>query len=193
MRKAWYILLAFLLAALIGFSAAHSLVNGSKEAVTWQEETLFGDKSAVEGIRVKAINHMNQHLMWETEGTLGGELSPETKFTFSNESIQTESVMTYRGLDLYANTEFLADLAFNETTFVPEYAQKKYADLIAYCRTCYESAPIGEEKEFFLDLGEYMDYYSFAGYLDIPDATYVIDEFGIRYSNTPAQVIQELH
>jgi len=193
MRKAWYTLLVCLLIALTVFSIAHFAVNGSREAVTWEEETLFGDRSAVEGVRVKAINHVSHHLMWETQGTLGGEPEPKTKFTFSNDTLQGESVITYRGLDIYANTEFLANLAFNEYTNVPEYAQEKYADLIAYCKACYESVQIGEEKEFTLDLGKYMDHYSFLGYLDIPGSTQVISEFDLRWTHTPEKFIQELH
>lgn len=193
MRKAWYILLTSLILSLIGFSSAHFVINESGEAVTWQEETVYGDKSAVEGIQVKTVNHISQNLMWETVGTLGGELKPETKFTFSNASIQSETEITYRGLDLYANTDFLADLAFNGQSSVPDYAQKKYADLIAYCTACYESVDIGEEKEFTVDLGKYMDYYSFSGYLDIPGPTQVIDEFDDRWTGTPLALIQSIH
>ena len=193
MRKAWYILLTLLLVGLIGLSTAHFAINGRKEAVTWQEETVFGDKSAVDGIRVKAVNHMNHHLMWETQGTLGGELNPETKFTFSNDSIQSETEITFRGLYMDANTDFLAELAFNTGDNIVEYAKTKYADLIAYCYACYESVAIGEEKEFTLDLGEYMDYYSFSGYLDIPELTQVIDEFDDRWTGTSDALIQAIH
>lgn len=193
MRKAWYILLAFLIVGLISFSTSHFVIDGSQDAVTWEEETIFGDKGAVEGVRVKTMNHMTHHLLWETEGALGSELHPETKFTFSNESIHTEMEITFRGLDMYANTDFLAGLAFNDNTNMPEYAQKKYADLIAYCAACFESVSIGEEKEFTVDLGKYMDYYSFSGYLDIPGPTQVINEFDDRWTGTPDALIQAIH
>ena len=132
MRKAWYILLACLILSLIGFSAAHFVINESGEAVTWQEETVFGDKSAVEGIQIRTVNHMSQNLLWETEGTLGSALNPETKFTFSNNSIYLGSETEYTGLDIAANLEFLASLAFGSHETMYDYAKEKYADLIVF-------------------------------------------------------------
>lgn len=192
MRKALSLLLALLLLFSVGFTALHVWVNGRKENVTWVEETIYGDKSHVSGAVVSTRNHQDQNLLWETEGILGDKLNPTTNFTFSNESIQSDNEITYDGLYMNSNEDFLASLAFNGGDRIPEYAKEKYADLIAYCRACYDSVEMGEEKFFTVDLNEYMDYYSLSGTFDFPDSHWGnFDEFDY-FVNSAIQVNEEI-
>jgi len=169
MRKAFAILLTLLLLCTAGFAVAHFWVDGQKEAVTWEEETLYGDPSVVEGAVVQTNNHFRNHILWETEGTLGSTLKPVTKYTFSNASISSEINIRYEGIHMTASEDFLASMAFDSSDRIPAYAKEKYADLIAYCKACFESVEIGEEKDFTVDLSKYMDYYSLSGTFDYPD------------------------
>ena len=193
MRKAWILLMTLLVMASVGFGVAQYLVNLEREAVTWEEETIYGDQSAVAGVQIRTRNHMNQHLYWETVGTLGTELNPETTFTFTNTPIEGESEQIYWGLGLSANQSFLADLSFGGHERISEASKEKYADLIAYCLACYESVEVGTEKEFSLDLGEYLDFYSLSGHVVIPDApTQFVDEFSGRME-APTAFTQAVH
>ena len=158
------------------------------------EETLYGDRSLVSGAGIHTKNHLKSHILWETEGILGEELNPTTKFTFSNESMQPASKITYEGLYMHDTVDFLASLSFTDSTRMPTYAKEKYADLIAYCKACYESVEIGEEKFFTLDLGEYMDYYSLCGTFDFPDCDWSHwDEFGEYNLRIPLEYIQAIN
>lgn len=185
MRKALIVLLVALLISAVGFAAAHGTVNQYKEYVTWEETTLYGDKSEVEGVSVRTMNHYSQRLLWETEGTLGGELNPKTEFTFSNNSFSFPSEITYEGLHMNASEDFLAGLGFGNED-MPEYAKVKYADLIAYCRECYDTVAMGEEKNFTVNLAEYMDYYSLEGLFDLPG------QIGLMWSEFDTTWVHEI-
>lgn len=167
MRKALHVLLSALLVCSAGFAVAHGSVNQYKDQITWEETTLYGDKAEVEGVTVHTMNHYDRHLLWETEGSLGGVLDPKTQFSFHNDSISSESEITYKGLYMDTSEDFLAGLGVTHED-MPEYAKVKYADLIAYCQECYDSVAMGEEKYFTVDLREYMDYYSLEGIFDLP-------------------------
>lgn len=194
MRKALTILLAALVLFSAGFSVAHIAVNNQKEMVTWQEQTLYGDRSLVAGAVVRTTNHLKRHLLWETTGILGENLSPTTKFTFTNDSIQYPSEITYEGLYLEHAVEFMATLGTGTNNGMPEYAKEKYAALIAYCESCYNSVEIGQEKYFTLDLANYMDYYSLSGFFDFPDSNWGhFDELDSFYRGIPEENIQAIN
>lgn len=195
MRKALTLLLAALVILSAGFGIAQGAVNSRKEAVTWEEETLYGDKSQVSGAVVTATNHLTSNLQWKTEGILGEELNPTTEFTFSNDSIRYPYEITYEGLYMYAEEDFLASISFNGTDRIPEYAREKYADLIAYCKACFDSVDVGEEKEFTLNLADYMDYYSLGGHFDFPDCSWSLwNEFEGRFSyGVPESYIEDIN
>ena len=194
MRKAFMVFLAALILLTAGFTAVSGAVNSQKEAITWVEETLYGDPSRAAGARIQTKNHLKSHLLWETEGILGEKLNPTTKFTFSNKSIQAASEITYEGLYMHDTVDFLASLSFTDSSRMPTYAKEKYADLIAYCKACFESVEIGEEKFFTLDLGAYMDYYSLCGTFDFPDCDWSHwDEFGEYNLRIPHEYIQAIN
>lgn len=194
MRKAFTVFLAALLLVTAGFAAASGATISRKEAITWVEETFYGDRSLVSGAGIHTKNHLKSHILWETEGILGEELNPATKFTFSNESIQPVTDITYEGLYMHDTVDFLASLSFTDSPRMPTYAKEKYANLIAYCKACYESVEIGEEKFFTLDLREYMDYYSLCGTFDFPDCDWSHwDEFGEYNLRIPFEFIQTIN
>ena len=194
MRKAFTVFLVALLLLTAGYVAVSIAVNSQREAITWEEETLYGDPSQAAGAKIRTMNHLHSHLLWETEGVLGEALDPATKFTFSNVPIQSASEITYEGLYMHDTVDFLASLSFTDSSRMPGYAKEKYADLIAYCKDCYDSVEIGEEKFFTLDLSDYMDYYSLCGTFDFPGCDWSHwDEFGDYNLRIPHEYIQAIN
>lgn len=194
MRKALTILLAALVLFSALFTIAHVAVNNQKELVTWQEQILYGDRSLAAGAVVRTTNHFRRHLLWETTGVLGEELHPSTTFSFTNDTIEIPYETTYEGLHLEHAVEFLAALCSDTHDRMPEYAKEKYADLIAYCESCYHSVEIGQEKFFTLDLANYMDYYSLSGIFDFPDSYWShFDEFGNHGGQIQEETIRAIN
>lgn len=168
MRKA--LILFVVLLALVGscFFAAHAAVNSQKEQVTWQEETLHGDKAAVAGLHVTTQNSMDASLLWNTTGVLGENLYPQTEFLFANQSHHGSYPYTHGGLDLFMSYTLYG---IENTEWMNEHTKEQTAKIQAYYDECWEATPQGTDKTFTMDVGEYLDYYLLDGWFDLPGYT----------------------
>ena len=165
MRKALILFLTVLVLVGSCFFAAHAAVNSQKEQVTWREETLYGDKAAVAGLRVATQNSMDASLLWNTTGVLGESLYPQTEFVFSNQAHNSPYPYTHRGIDLFVGYSLYE---LENTEWMNDEIKEQTAGIRAYYDECWQATPDGTDKTFTLDVSQYLDYYILDGWFDLP-------------------------
>lgn len=168
MRKALVLFAALVVLVSCCFFAAHAAVNSQKEQVTWQEQTLYGDKAAVEGLRVTTQNSLDSSLLWNTTGVLGEALDPETDFSFSNQNHDSSYPVSYRGIDLFMNYTLYG---LESTDWLNDDTKEQVTRIQAFYDECWEATPEGTEKSYTMDVTEYLDYYLLDGWFDLPGYT----------------------
>ena len=165
MKRTLILFLAVTVLLSAGFVAAHAAVNSQKQTVTWREETLWGDKSAVEGLRVTAQNDYANSLLWTTTGVLGETLTPETKFSFSNGNHTSPFPEKYTGVNL---SQAYSLYGIENIAWADEQTQAGMVELNRFFEECREQTPVGEERQYTADLTQYLDYYLLDGNIDLP-------------------------
>lgn len=165
MRKALVLFLALLVLVGGGFIAAHAAVNSQKEQVTWQEQTIYGDKSVVEGLTVTTQNSYDNSLLWNTTGVLGQTLDPKTDFYFSNQNHSSPYPVSYQGVNISVGYGLYA---LEDAVWMNEYTREQMAGMLDFYKNCVEATPEGTERTFTLDVTEYLDYYPLEGWFDLP-------------------------
>lgn len=187
MKRALILFLVVTVLLSAGFIAAHAAVNSQKENVTWQEETLWGDKSAVDGLHVTAQNDFNHSLLWTTTGILGPTLAPETEFSFSNGNHTSPFPERYTGVNL-SKIYSLHDIENFE--WAEEKTKAGLTALNDYYQTCVAETPEGEERQYVVDLAQYLDYYLLDGTIDLPGQT-IFNWMGDWTGNQVARVFND--
>lgn len=86
MRKSIITTLLLLVLCVSGMVAAHGAVNDGKDAVTFEETVLYGDRSAADDLIVDLFSVCNGHLFWNTMYDMGNPTAPQTDFHFSETS-----------------------------------------------------------------------------------------------------------
>lgn len=165
MRKALVLFITLLVLVSGCFFAAHDAVNSQKEQVTWREETIYGDKAAVEGLRVTTQNSFDRSLLWNSTGVLGESLEPKTNFYFSNQNHDSPYSVSYRGIDMFVGYTLYG---LENTDWLTEDGKEQMARIQEFYDKCREETPDGTEQTYTLDVTEYLDCYPLDGWLDLP-------------------------
>ena len=165
MRKALVLFIVLLVLISGCFFTAHALVNSQKEQVTWDEEILYGDRSAVTGLRVTTRNSFDRSLLWTTTGVLGGDPDPETDFSFSNQNHYDYSPATCRGIDMFVSYTMYG---FEDTSWMSDDTREQTAKLQQVYDECWEATPEGTERTYTIEVSDYLDYYLLDGWFDLP-------------------------
>lgn len=184
MRKA---LIAFclLFTLCVGGAVAVAVdVNSVRDQVIFTEEVVFGDKTAVEGLTVKAEAALDDgRLHWHSTYTIGAENETDTEYFFSAKRpdrpvnyepsglmINSQSRHSYWDWDQAESAEELSGVA------------RAYWEL-------FQNAPDGEEVSRTVRMADYDDYYPFNISVDLPN--YYMDWNGKDDWNIGTPVTEE--
>ena len=184
MRKA---LIAFVLlfTLCIGGAVAVAVdVNSVRDQVIFTEEVVFGDKSAVEGLTIRAEAALdNGHLNWNSTHTIGAENTTDTEYFFSAE--RPDRPVNYEPFGLMlSNSGVRAHWDWDEA----ESADELSGLSLAYWELM-QCAPDGEEVERTIRLADYYDYYPLEISVELPN--YYMDITDSRYDKSYGTPVTE--
>ena len=164
MRKATILFVSLVI--LFGglFLAANILVSGYQDDVTWQQEHIFGDPAAAEGLQVTAKNTLDNQLLWRSEGTPGQQ--PVTEFFYRIEVGEADEGI-YDGIVLAVDEELYL-MSPQSWTWWPDYYRQRYAGLVDWYQNIYSFMEEDSEIKMALDLPHYLEYYPLDGWFDLP-------------------------
>lgn len=166
MRKAAILLIALLLILSVGLILAQLLLAPYQEQVTWQENTLYGDKSVVEGLTVQTRNSTDVgSLLWTTRSVLGQEM--ETQLVSARQGFPAAKE-EYSGVILSTQEEF--PVTKTEASWLDDGAQARFAKLTDFFQNVYDTMSESTQQNYELDLRTYFTYYPLDGRFDLPGA-----------------------
>ena len=159
MKKLLSVLLVLAVVSGAGIGVLAWRVNRTGEQVTVEETTLMGDKSAAEGVTVRAEAGWRNRLCWDISHTLGQ--TPEAQLTLNPEG-EWHGPYSWEGVELrvsYAGNDLL------EVVDHPQGLMKLGQELL-------ERSKDGEEVRATADLGDYLEHYPIRFGLELPGVMY---------------------
>ena len=170
MRKAAILLIALLLILSVGLILAQLLLAPYQEQVIWQENTLYGDKSVVEGLTVQTRNSTDVgSLLWTTRSVLGQEM--ETQLVSARQGFPAAKE-EYGGIILTVQEEF--PITNMEASWLDEEVQARFTKLTDFFQNVHDTMPISTQQNYELDLRTYFTYYPLDGRFDLPGGETVL-------------------
>lgn len=163
MKKS-FVLLIVLLALSVGtVCMAQTELLKEKDQVNFTEKILYGDQSIVEGVTVEVKNYYSYQMYWDSVYTIGQVPDVHTEYQFYPWDVNEYAYE-------YPNAFGMID--YREDSFQEVYAKEDMAYLeglgLAW-RELYDQTGAGEEKTISIQLGDYLDYYTFG--IDISAST----------------------
>lgn len=88
MKKALFLGLILISAAMLSIPLAVKRVNGGKEKIVITQEVLSGDPEAAAGVTLRIPSHWDGRLCWDTEYLIGGEGGAKSDFSFLSRQLR---------------------------------------------------------------------------------------------------------
>ena len=166
-------LLILFLAVLLAVSAVlitSLAVGGRQEQLTHEEQILFGDPAAADGLEVSLRYGYRGYLQWFTDYTHGTPDHWETDFRcYAMQPNFSYSPLDYRGITMnvvgdYYGMDTLGDIFRMEV----QAGGTVYAGMLAAYKELYDATPEGGLTNTYIRFGDHCDYYPLAGMFELP-------------------------
>ncbi len=167
MRKAGILTVILFLLCSCGVYVGAIDIYKEHNQVGFTEEVIYGDREAINGMRVKFGTTYKYHLLWDTVYDLkeNGETETKTEYgfsIFSNYNSSTTPQSQYSGMRLEIRPSYSVNYTnYNNAGFEKEGIGLAYQELS-------ETIEAGGEGEKKIYLKDYLDYYPIVGDLDFP-------------------------
>lgn len=132
-------------------------VNANKDTVTHTENAVYGDRAVADGITVRSQSHYDNHLVWDSIYTVGGET--ETKFDFHYGRYYVSGKPKLSGFIMNNSIHY----GFNTT--VP--ASEQHGISKVY-KQLYDTLDYDEEGSATVKLADHYDYYPLDIHVNLP-------------------------
>jgi len=167
MRKALAILIVLVILCTSGIIAAHAVVNTQRDQVTINENVIYGDKLAADGLNIIRKADWDSRLHWQTDYNISSENSYCTDFHFTQnreyERIRSEPTGSISlGLTVGSGMGSSHEITREDITNLAA----GYEEL---CLDVMEAAPAGEEYSDIVQVSDYFDFFPLQVYLDFPN------------------------
>ena len=128
-----FCILAVLAAMAVGGTVwTHGALYAQREAVGAEQVVLRGDAARAEGVSLEMRTSMDQHLFWETEITVGPEITYHTDYTYSAEA--RRSTLSYGSQGLWVDVMGNSGVTNEDWETEDQYGmQKPYNDVASRC------------------------------------------------------------
>jgi len=157
MKKYIALTLALVLLSLGSIIAVGRDINKDKDSVTYSEKVIWGDPTIAEGVVVKSASHYQNHLVWNTNHTIGGDTETEYKFHFTKH--YSSSKPSLSGFILHT------DIAYGFDIRKP--ASEQFGIARVY-KEFYDSLDYDEKGSKIIKLADYYDYYPISVNVNLP-------------------------
>lgn len=148
---------ALVLFSVVGISAVALTVSADKANVTITERSLYGDRSAAEGLTITSMSHFAHHLRWDTVYTIGK--TPQTVYRFHASKTSEASIDFSYYISLHSAVSYGCDYS------IP--ADEQYGIAKAY-KELYDSTQPGGESKTTVNLKDFYDYYPVGMDISLP-------------------------
>lgn len=152
MKKSLILITCLLVLSAGVFSFAFCWVSEGEEAISVEETVLYGDRNAAEGITVTNQIHCGFHMFWDTEYTVGRELSVKTSYRYSQPE-QRENEIRPSDMQLYTYNNYAMSGTINLSD------QKSYELPLLVAADVANRTSSGETHEELLSLADYYQFY----------------------------------
>ena len=156
MKKA-LTLTALLLVALIAATVAISmLIMDGKDKIEIAQQTLYGDKTAADGIVLDIESNYRRYLFWNTRYIEGAEPKTHTTYTFYDIQQRFDHKNDTHPMEIQD------DIMYGYDKDLDWGITKAYNEL-------YDQVKPGEQKEMEINLTDYYDFYPISVFINIPN------------------------
>lgn len=167
MRKLFVCLALMLALSVAGLCTAHYAVNRNREAVTYTEHTLSGDREAAQGLTLDLSLHTNYRLFWHSQVPLGDPSAATTRFTLHTRGHHTEHMP-----ELYfrLGTGVGSSIASSSPLDLSEDQGLAAIELVEIARDVASRTPPGQSHTETVRLADYYDFYPLYPYYNYKGA-----------------------
>lgn len=159
MRKAMILLLLLCVLSISVVCVAAVGIYNAHDQVVLTEQAVYGDSSAAHGLTVQINTTYNDRLLWDTTYRPDEPSFTHTDYRFSAYRVNESSDPSYSGLLLESG------VSAGIHNFDPNLQQ---TGLMVAFRELYDSLEPGEEGSTTIRIGDYIDYYPLAVFMDFP-------------------------
>lgn len=157
MKKMIALAILLLVLSITGMTVIGVAVSTNNDNVTITERTLYGDKSAAEGITINSVSHYDEHLLWNTDYTVGGQ--PQTEYSFHASEMRNGYIN--HNYHIMLDVDISYGCEFN----VP--AEKQHGLARAY-KELFDEAEPGVEAKRIVNLKDFYEYYPVRVVINLP-------------------------
>lgn len=182
MKKALALLIILTILSGYGIYCANSTIGKEIDNVQWQENIIYGDKSIVEGVTIQRNTKYEDYLYWNTTYVIGEDPSIDTDFYFYELGKSEDWEYNYEGLNFLPDSYSLMEgTVWNENGTSAIQWNEAFQELV-------DEAPAGKTTTKQVYLKDYMDYYGFEIYVDIPELEYSRRIYHVGYEYTEEEI-----
>lgn len=191
MKRALIITLLLLALSVSGLCLANGEINSAGDKVELAEKAVFGDKAAAEGVMVHSRVHMDSHLFWSTDYTIGGEPEIKTEYRFSQSRDNGGQWQPEYGVSL-GNAVSMGFYFGRDTDM-----SRPLEGIAEAYRQLYNETPEGQEGRKTVYLKDYYDYYPLSVNISLPgtylgwDTGYPEDQ-PVNENGEPIEILSQL-
>lgn len=171
MRRHVIVMLALVLAAVIGVTATAVGIGYRQDQVEYTVSSELGDKSAAYGLQVSAVYSCRNRAYWFVDHTFDQTDTTATQFqfyTFQPEFAQEASDYTSATLELR-----IADMDIaNDFKNLMGKELAEYPGLLGAYKELYDATPEGELTNTYVLYADYCEYYPLYAYIYLPGNTW---------------------
>ena len=190
MRKSLAFFLVLLIFAIGGTCYVNAGLLAEKDNVQITETVVYGDKSAVDGVKVERNIKYDRYIRWNTAYVVGEEPECKTAYTFDEYGgLREEPNYHYSGLELYSDVIGAFDDADEDAEML--------TGVDRALKELFDKTEPGQESSTIINLADYLEFYEYNVFIDLPgDIAYShinkedINEAFVRYYNNETYVAQ---